>query len=334
MKRFCYLIAFLLIYNLNLAYTPAQARAYIEKYKHIALEHEKRYGIPASITLAQGLLESNAGTSGLTRSSNNHFGIKALGGWHGRVYKCHDDERYANGKPKKSSFRCYRSAEESFEAHSQLLTNRHYRSLLSFSVYDYRSWAFGLKRKGYATAADYAEALIGIIDENRLYKINGGVKLKRGRKAVITRYKVVEKEVEVPVFDPECILDDDEQSEEEAMVVAAGKRFAVIINDVHCTVLQPGEDLASLARKYDISIDRLLEFNEVASRDLIKAGDIVFLDKKKKKYEGSQDEYRVKPGDTLHKISQEYGIQLRQLAKLNNIYEYARLKEGTLICLK
>lgn len=97
---------------------------------------------------------------------------------------------------------------------------------------------------------------------------------------------------------------------------------------------QPGEDLASIARKYDISIDRLLEFNEVVSRDLIKAGDIVFLDKKKKKYEGSQDEYRVKPGDTLHKISQEYGIQLHQLAKLNNIYEYARLKEGTLICLK
>ena len=156
--------------------------------------------------------------------------------------------------------------------------------------------------------------------------------MRPGKKVVITRYEEVEREVEKPVFNPECVLAEDEESEEEAMVVAV--RFVVMINDVRCTTLQPGENLSSIARKYDISTEKLLQFNEVVSETQFKAGDIVFLAKKKKKYEDAQDEYTVKPGDTLHKISQEFGIQLHELAKLNKIYEYAMLKEGMHISLK
>lgn len=301
-------------------------KAYIEQYKTTALTNEKEYGIPAPIILAQGILESGAGTSGLTRSSNNHFGIKAGRSWKGRVYLAWDDEKY-----NKSRFRCYNSANESFQDHARLLTtNPCYRNLFKISIYDYRGWAHGLKKAGYATAPDYAQALIGIIDQYRLYEINGGVKLKPGKTVTITRYIEVEK----PVFEEECILDEDEESEEQSMIINAIKRYAVEINNVHCTVLQPGETLASISRKYDISPSDLLKYNEIISERQVKEGDIIFLNKKKKKYEGSQDIYIAKAGDTLHAVSQEFGIQLRQLAKMNNLNEYIRLDEGTRIYLK
>lgn len=307
------------------SYNPASVQAYISQYKETALKNEKEYGIPAPIILAQGILESGAGTSGLTRSSNNHFGIKAGSKWKGRVHLTWDDES------QKSRFRCYASAAESYQDHARLLTtNSCYRHLFKINIYDYRSWAHGLKKAGYATAPRYAQALIGIIDQYKLYEINGGAKLKPGKTVIITSYKTIEK----PVFEEECILDENEESEEQTMIVEAATRYAVLINDIHCTVLQPGETLASISRKYDISPVQLLEFNELGSEHQVKEGDIVFLDKKKKKYNGAQDVYVAKKGDTLYDVSQEFGILLHHLAKLNNLNDYVRLQEGTRIILK
>ena len=165
------------------AQSAADIRAYIAKYTRIALDEEKAFGIPAPITLAQGILESGAGRSGLTRNANNHFGIKAFGGWKGAVYQAWDDE------PQKSRFRVYGSAAESYRDHSLFLKNNtRYRSLFSKSVYDYRGWAIGLQNAGYATAKTYAKALIGFIDSYQLYAVNGGVKLKAGKTVKITRY--------------------------------------------------------------------------------------------------------------------------------------------------
>lgn len=307
------------------AYNPAIVQAYIDEFKETALQNEKDYGIPATIILAQGILESGAGTSGLTRASNNHFGIKAGPTWGGRVHLAWDDET------QKSRFRCYDSAAESFRDHARLLTtNARYRSLFDISVYDYRGWAHGLKKACYATAPHYAQALIGIIDQYKLYEINGGVKLKPGKTVTVTRYITVER----PVFEDDCVLAEDEESDEQSMIANAATRYAVLINDVHCTVLQPGETLASVSRKYDISATQLLKYNEVASEFQMKEGDIIFLDKKKKKYEGPQDIYITKRGDTLYGISQEFGIQLHSLAKLNNMNDYERLQEGTRVILK
>ncbi len=309
----------------TVAYTPAVVQSYIAQFKAIALDNETEYGIPAPITLAQGILESGAGTSTLVRASNNHFGIKAGSKWKGRIHNAWDDE------PQKSRFRCYDSATESYGDHAKLLTtNSCYKDLFSINIYDYRGWAHGLKKAGYATAPNYAQALIGIIDQYKLYEINGGVKLKPGKTVVITRYIEVEK----PIFDEESVMDENEASEEQAMVADAINRYAVEINETHCTILQPGETLSSIARKYDISIADLLKFNEIASEIQIKEGDIVFLTKKKKKYGGPRDVYIAKAGDTLYKVSQSFGIQLHQLAKLNNMYDYIILDEGARIYLK
>lgn len=326
MKRFSIILLLIILLTDSLsAYSPAAVQAYISKYKATALQNEKEFGIPATIILAQGILESGAGTSGLTLSSNNHFGIKAGSRWTGRVHLAWDDET------KKSRFRCYDSPAESYRDHARLLTtNACYKPLFKINIYDYRGWAHGLKKAGYATAPHYAQALIGIIDQYRLYEINGGAKLRPGRTVTITRYITVEK----PVFEQDCVLEEEEESDEQIMIAEAARRYAVQINDVHCTVLQPGETLASISRKYDISPVNLLKYNELGSEFQVKEGDIIFLDKKKKKYEGPQDIYIAKQGDTLYDVSQEFGVQLHQLAKLNNMNDYVRLKEGTRVILK
>lgn len=325
MMRYLIVAFFILLAGDIVAYTPNAVQSYIARHKATALQNEKEFGIPATIILAQGILESGAGTSRLTQASNNHFGIKAGSKWKGRVHLAWDDET------NKSRFRCYDSPDESFRDHARLLTtNSCYRPLFKINIYDYRGWAHGLKKAGYATAPNYAQALIGIIDQYKLYEVNGGAKLKPGKTVTITRYKTVEK----PVLEEDCVLDDEEVSEEQTMMEKAAARYAVLINDIHCTVLQPGETLASIARKYDISPAKLLMFNERSSEFQIKEGDIVFLDKKKKKFEGPQDVYISRNGETLYDISQEFGIQLHHLAKLNRMNEYDRLREGTRIVLK
>ena len=308
------------------AQSSADILSYINKYKDIALDQEKQYGIPAAITLAQGILESGAGRSGLTRNANNHFGIKAFGGWTGPIYQAWDDE------PNKSRFRVYSSAAESFRDHSLFLKNNsRYRSLFSKSVYDYRGWAIGLQKAGYATATTYAMALIGFIDSYKLYNLNGGVKLRAGKTVVITRKATATQKA---TFDASCQADDDELSEEEEAVANAVKRYVVDINDVRCTIMYPGMTLSSISMKYDIPKEKLLEYNEVASEKDIHEGDIVFIAKKKNKYTGAQDFYRVKKGDTLYGISQEFGIKYANLAKMNNKDIFSQLKEGEKIQLK
>ncbi|MBQ4446439.1 MAG: glucosaminidase domain-containing protein [Prevotella sp.] len=308
------------------AQSSADILSYINKYKDIALDQEKQYGIPATITLAQGILESGAGRSGLTRNANNHFGIKAFRGWTGPIYQAWDDE------PNKSRFRVYSSAAESFRDHSLFLKNNsRYRSLFSKSVYDYRGWAIGLQKAGYATATTYAMALIGFIDSYKLYNLNGGVKLRAGKTVVITRKATATQKA---TFDASCQADDDELSEEEEAVANAVKRYVVDINDVRCTIMYPGMTLSSISMKYDIPKEKLLEYNEVASEKDIHEGDIVFIAKKKNKYTGAQDFYRVKKGDTLYGISQEFGIKYANLAKMNNKDIFSQLKEGEKIQLK
>lgn len=306
------------------AQTSADILAYISQYKHVALEQEEKYGIPASITLAQGILESGAGKSMLTVNANNHFGIKAGSGWNGSVYLAWDDETH------KSKFRKYSSAKESFEDHAKVLKGNRYSSLFAKSIYDYRAWAYGLQKAGYATAPNYAKALIGYIDAYKLYSINGGVKLKPGKTITITKYVTKEQ----PVFDADCIIEDEVQTEEEEFIKRTINKYVVEINDVRCTLLYPGESIASISMKYDIPKEKILEYNEVVTDANIKEGDIVFLEKKKTKYNGSRDYYNVKENDTLYEISQQFGIRLSNLAKMNGIDLFTKLKVGRRLKLK
>ena len=321
------LLFFIILFQCTLigyAQSSADISAYISQYKQVALEQEKKYGIPAPITLAQGILESGAGKSMLTRNANNHFGVKAFGGWTGPVYLAWDDEK------QKSRFRSYSSAMESYRDHSLFLKNNsRYNSLFTKSVYDYRAWAIGLQTAGYATSGTYAKALIGLVDAYRLYAINGGVKLRAGKTVTIT--KVITSEIPV---DLDCQMDESEESEEEKEVKDIIKRFVVEINDVRCTILYPGESLASISQKYDIPQYKILEFNEISDESSLNEGDIVYLQKKKKKYTGIQDYYRVKDDDTLYGISQQFGIMMSSLAKMNNKDMFSRLQEGERLMLK
>ena len=320
------LILYAPINNGSLLYAQSSSdiQSYISMFKNVALEQERMYGIPASITLAQGILESGAGKSMLTRNANNHFGVKAFGGWTGPIYLAWDDEK------QKSRFRSYSSAMESYSDHSLFLKNNsRYNSLFSKSVYDYRAWAIGLQKAGYATAGNYAKALIGLVDAYRLYTINGGVKLRAGKTVTIT--KVITSEIPVDI---DCQMDESEESEEEKEVKEIIKRFVVEINDVRCTILYPGESLSSISQKYDIPKYKILEFNEVADDSSMREGDIVYLQKKKNKYLGIQDYYRVKSDDTLYAISQQFGIKMSSLAKMNNKDMFSRLQEGERLMLK
>lgn len=325
-KTFGILWGFVLTYNMSCsAQSSSDIYSYISQYKQIALEQEKQYGIPASITLAQGILESGAGKSTLPRNANNHFGVKAYGGWTGAVYLAWDDER------QKSRFRKYSSALESYRDHAEFLKNNsRYTNLFSNSVYDYRAWAIGLQKAGYATAGNYAKALIGFIDAYKLYAINGGVKLRAGKTVTITRQISTEQ----PIFDAGCVMADAEESEEEMEVTNIVRKFVIDINEVRCTILYPGESLASVAQKYDIPQSKLLEYNELSSSLQVKEGDVVYLERKKKKYYGLQDTYRVKANETLYEISQQFGIQLASLAKLNGIDIFSKLRKGDTLYLQ
>lgn len=322
--RYFLLFVFLFLTTCISAQSSTEIQSYISQYKQIALDQEKKYGIPAPITLAQGILESGAGKSMLTRNANNHFGVKAFGGWTGPVYLAWDDEK------QKSRFRSYSSAMESFRDHSLFLKkNSRYNSLFTKSVYDYRAWAIGLQKAGYATSGTYAKALIGLVDAYRLYAINGGVKLKAGKTVTIT--KVITSEIPVDI---DCQMDESEESEEEKEVKDIIKRFVVEINNVRCTILYPGESLASISQKYDIPQYKILEFNEIADESSLNEGDIVYLQKKKKKYTGIQDYYRVKDDDTLYGISQQFGIMMSSLAKMNDKDMFSILQEGERLMLK
>lgn len=145
------------------AYIPLTSVQYIRKYKGVAVREMELYGIPASITLAQGLYESGSGNGELARFANNHFGIKAGAGWAGRVYYKDDDNH-------NDRFRVYDNAEESFHDHSLFLKKRNYAALYSLDITDYRGWAHGLQRAGYATNPAYAATLISIIEKYRLYQ--------------------------------------------------------------------------------------------------------------------------------------------------------------------
>lgn len=320
----CIAFTFICIYVLN-AQSSYEIQAYIMQYQQIAIEQEKTYGIPAPITLAQGILESGAGRSGLTRNANNHFGIKAYGGWTGRVYLAWDDEAT------KSKFRWYTSASESFRDHSLFLKNNsRYRSLFSKSVYDYRGWANGLQKAGYATSPTYAKALIGYIDAYKLYAINGGVKLRPGKTVTITR-TITREEL---IVRKDLQMEETEESEEQESFENTIRKFVVEINGVRCTILYPGETLSSIAMKYDIPKRDLLLFNETTSENDFQEGDVVFLARKKKKYEGAQDFYKAIGGESLYCVSQKFGIKLVNLTKMNSKDSFSVLAEGEKVRLK
>ncbi len=277
-------------------------QTYVNQYKDLAIEQMLRYRIPASITLAQGLFESRAGLSDLARQGNNHFGIKCHTSWTGaRQY--HDDD--ARGE----CFRVYQDAKESYEDHSKFLAKQpRYASLFELSITDYKGWARGLRRCGYATNPQYANKLIQIIE---LYKLHDYDKAKR-----YDHFMANHSGTDQPVN-------------------AEGLLHPIrMFNENYYLKARKGDTFKSIGKEVGISWRKLAKYNERDKHDILQEGDIIYLKKKKRKApkEFKNIPHIVKPGESMYSIAQKYGIRLERLYKMNNlgpdyqIYPGARLK--------
>lgn len=304
---------------------------YIERYKNIAIDHMERYGIPASITLAQGILESDSGNSTLAKSSNNHFGIKCKKNWTGeRVY--HDDD--AKGE----CFRKYSSVEESYRDHADFLDQQpRYDSLFAYSSNDYRSWARGLKAAGYATAPDYAQRLTRIIEEYELYLLDedNGAALYGSRQRAEQEIRdgfADRSSVDVPATVEARIDPNDYRVAERTY-----EGFSVYVNNrTHYIVAREGDTFARIARTFAVTERTLRKYNEADPRGTADPvqGEMIYIERKQNKWLGNVHRHTVREGETLFSLSQEYGIRMRKLARLNRLRPDAQLTAGQTLTLK
>lgn len=286
---------------------------YIDKYKALAIEDMEKYGIPASITMAQGCLESDNGNSRLARQANNHFGIKCKKEWTGKTIS-HDDD--AKGE----CFRSYDNAEHSFRDHSEFLDkSQRYQGLFKLDIRDYKGWAKGLKAAGYATSPTYAEQLIKIIEDNQLDRLDRGELLPwETQVAVAEKPKevVVEEVVAVPVPDETLMIDVDNY----IVSVRSNPDFTVYVNNgSEFIVARPGDTFESVAKSFKTSARRLRKFNDVSSKGQLRAGEVVYLKTKASRSENGKLIHVASEGQTLHYLSQRYGIKLKKLAAINRL---------------
>ena len=308
MKKIRFTIVFALL-AISCVAVYAQTRQtreeYIEKYKSIAVAHMEKYGIPASITMAQGILESDAGNSALSLSSNNHFGIKCKKSWTGRKVYYDDD---AKGE----CFRAYPSVEASYEDHALFLdSSPRYDSLFSYPSNDYRSWARGLKAAGYATAPDYAERLVAIIEKYKLYILD-----QADGSAIYSSGKHAKQNAEW--FAQQSSFPNQQMEDPFNVTINAHKGYSIYRVNHTCYVLaKEGDTYESLSKIFAISESNLRKFNDVNRRAVLTKGSIVFIERKKGAWLSQQLLHTASHGQTLHSISQSYGIRLRRLARLN-----------------
>ena len=304
---------------------------YINRYKHIAIDHMERYGIPASITLAQGILESDSGNSNLARRSNNHFGIKCKSDWKGkRVYHTDDapDE----------SFRKYDSVEESYEDHAEFLDQSpRYDSLFAYSSSDYHSWARGLKAAGYATAPDYAQRLTRIIENYKLYLFDkdGGEQLYASRKRA-ERGRVDEDFARNSSVDmPEVVEARIDPNNYQVPERTFNGYSVYAINGVHYIVVRDGDTFTRISRTFGLAERTLRKYNEIDPNSMANPidGERIYIEQKQSKWHGEGNSHRVKQGETVVSIAQEYGIRAKRLVRINHLKRGAMLAEGAILKL-
>ncbi len=268
---------------------------YFDTYKDVAIDQMLKYHIPASITLAQGVLESGAGRSELTRKANNHFGIKCHG-WKGRTSYHDDDERG-------ECFRAYDNAYDSYVDHSLFLTgSQRYSRLFSLKQTDYKGWAKGLKACGYATSPTYATKLIEIIELYKLYRYD-------------TEHHVDKYQLE--------------QVHHKGGILRQVHEF----NSNYYVLARKGDTFRSIAEDVDVSYRKLAKFNERDKNDVLEEGEMVWLQKKRRKAPKEYKGYihHIKNGESMYSISQKYGIRLKNLYKMNDLAPDYTIRVGDML---
>lgn len=265
---------------------------YIVKYSDIAAEQQKLHKIPASIKLAQGLLESAAGLGELAKISNNHFGIKCSN-WTG-------DKVYADDDAKGECFRKYKSVRESYEDHSMFLVSRpRYSALFKLEPTDYIGWAHGLKSAGYATDPNYARKLIKLIEDYDLHKYDLG------------------KKADMRIADSKS--NEETYTWSTASVTTLKGHDLYRNNGVKCVFSEAGDTFASIANEFELTEKKILQYNDLKESRELEPGTIIYLAPKKNRASYEFTTHIVKDGESLYRIAQKYGMKIKALYDLNSI---------------
>lgn len=291
---------------------------YIETYKLTAVKKMLEHGIPASITLAQGILESGAGQSDLAKEANNHFGIKCHKGWEGDSYIMDDDK-------KNECFRKYNNAAESFEDHSLFLTTRgRYAFLFEYKVTEYKKWAHGLKKAGYATNPKYAHLLIKVIEDNRLDRFD---KIKD-----LSELGVEEEEPKQLVAKEEPKIDVP-KTDFKPVSVSETQRLIYENEGVRYVLAIKGDSFEKIAHEFGVYTWQIRKYNDAAKKTPIRSGDFIYIEKKNRK---AKVKYHiVQRNESLRSISQKYAVRLKNIKKMNDIKgNDDRLREGERLKLR
>ncbi|MFW5851161.1 MAG: glucosaminidase domain-containing protein [Bacteroidota bacterium] len=330
MKKILSVSIFLLVFT-TLFSQKLSREEYISQYAPLAVEEMGRTGVPASITLAQACIESANGNSDLSVAANNHFGIKCHSSWKGKkIY--HDDDT------KQECFRVYSSVYESYKDHSDFLVNgQRYSFLFDLNPTDYKGWAKGLKKAGYATNPEYAHMLIRIIEEFELYKYDNPEKY-----AVDLAEQKEEKSILSDVFDfsrkplkkaPAPTVETPDLSK----LAPSENRYNKSIykqNKTEFVFIQDGETVFTISQKFGIPVWKLYYMNDLKTGQSVKDGDILYLEKKQQQAEKPYYTHTIQKGETIRSISQLYGVRAKSIAKMNRRDIDDDIPEGTHIYLR
>ena len=292
---------------------------YIDKYKDAAIQYMKTHGIPASITLAQGCLESADGNSDLAVKANNHFGIKCHNDWKGPTYYKKGDD------PGKSCYRKYRNASESFKDHSDFLRyGQRYAFLFDLEITDYKGWSHGLKKAGYATDPKYAQKLIKIIEDYRLYSFDRELSAK------------AEENRNILPPSPNEIMKVMELNPARTSLLYKYSRNRTIYqrNGVPYILAGDMDTYATLAEEYNLFTRELLRYNDLKNPVDLVPGTVVYLQRKKAKAQKHMEIHIAVDGDTYYDIAQKYGVRMKKLFKYNDYRDGDVLHTGDEIFLR
>ncbi|KAF0238701.1 MAG: hypothetical protein FD181_702 [Prolixibacteraceae bacterium] len=288
-----FLYAILFTFSFSAAFAQMTRREYIEKYQVLAINEMNRSGIPASIKMAQACLESANGNSELSKKSNNHFGIKCKSTWTGKTVKHDDDE-------KDECFRKYNSVEESYIDHTNfLVSSPRYFSLFQLNPDDYVGWAHGLKKAGYATAPDYAQLLIKIIEENQLYRLDYRAS---NDQMIVAAPPINSKNISASLS-----------------INPFQTRQVTLRNQLKSVVAKTGDTYEIIAQEMGIKVWELYRFNDQPSGYQPQNNEVVYIQAKHRRAKKGVLSHKVEPLETMHYISQLYGIKLKRLYKENRM---------------
>ncbi|MBO4613787.1 MAG: glucosaminidase domain-containing protein [Bacteroidales bacterium] len=311
------LFVVILFFVLPMCYAQSVQEEYIKKYCQIAVEEMSRTGVPASITLAQGILESGSGTSMLSIKGNNHFGIKCHSDWTG-------SRMYSDDDAKNECFRMYPNAAESFRDHSDFLRkNQRYASLFQLDPKDYKGWATGLKKAGYATSPTYATRLIEIIENYGLAQYDSGT--------------FVPESIDVPALVADAVTSDTKPTRyysSNGFELSMTEYSLGSNNNTQYIILKYDMDIEVLSRKLGMAPWQLPKYNDLPKDYKVKAGELIYLKPKRSKAEKKYTEHVVVRGETMRDISQKYAVKISSLYKMNGWEQGVQPVEGSRVRLR